>query len=346
MTKKFKIKNIDIGYNIPARVICEIGINHNGNLDKAIDLADKAIKAGAQIIKHQTHIAEEEMSDEAKKIIPANANEPIFSLIKKCSLNEIQEIKLKNYIEQKKRVFISTPFSFAAADRLNNMGVPAFKIGSGECNNYPLLKYVCRFKKPIIMSTGMNLLKDIEVSINILKKARIPFVVLHCTNIYPTPSKLIKIDTIPMLIKKFPNTLIGYSDHHSSIDACIAAISLGACLIEKHFVSSKNDKGPDVSASMNPQELNNLIKISNKIHLFRGIKKEISLKEKSTANFAFSSIVSKTDIKKNEYFSKKNLTLKRPGGGDFGPKDYEKLLGKKTNRSIKANKRIKKKMIK
>ena len=192
----------------------------------------------------------------------------------------------------------------------------------------------------------MNLLKDIEVSINILKKARIPFVVLHCTNIYPTPSKLIKIDTISMLIKKFPNILIGYSDHHNSIDACIAAITLGACLIEKHFVSSKNDKGPDVSASMDPFELSNLIKISNRIHLFRGIKDKISLKEKSTAKFAFSSIVSKTEIKKNEIFSKKNLTLKRPSGGEFGPKDFEKLLGKRTKIHIKSNKRIKKKMIK
>ncbi len=346
MNMKFRIGNIDISHNTPARIICEIGINHDGNIDKAIALADAAIKSGAEILKHQTHIADEEMSIEAKKIIPSNANVSIYDIINKCSLSEKNEIKLQKYIKSKKKIFISTPFSFAAVDRLVKMNTPAFKVGSGECNNYPLLKYICKFKKPIIMSTGMNLINDIAKSINILKKAKVPFVVLHCTNIYPTPSNLIKIDTITELKKRFPNILIGYSDHHNTINACLSAMSLGACLIEKHFVLSKKNKGPDVSSSMDPKDLKNLIEMSKIIHHFRGVKTEISKLEKNTSKFAFSSVVTKCEIKKDELFSLKNITLKRPSGGEFGPKQFSKLLGKKAKVNIKKNVQIKSKMLK
>ncbi len=343
---KLKIGNIDVSNTTPTRIICEIGINHNGNIDKAIALADKAINSGAEILKHQTHIAHEEMSEEAKKIVPVNADESIFNLIHKCSLNEKNEIKLQKYIISKKKIFISTPFSFAAVDRLVRMKVPAFKVGSGECNNYPLLKYITKFKKPIIMSTGMNLLKNIRKSVNILKKAKVPFALLHCTNIYPTPRKLIKIDTITELKKNFPDVLIGYSDHHNTINACLSAISLGACLVEKHFVLSKKNKGPDVSSSMDPKDLEKLLEMSKIIHDFRGVKKEISKIEKKTSKFAFASVVTKQRIEKNELFSSKNITLKRPSGGEFGPQQLRMLLGKKAKVNIKKNIQIKSKMFK
>ncbi|MDC0240792.1 N-acetylneuraminate synthase family protein, partial [Candidatus Pelagibacter sp.] len=153
---KFKIGNRVVGKNYPPLIISEIGINHNGSIDLAIHLADTAIKAGAEVIKHQTHVVEDEMSEEAKKVIPGNADISIYEIIKKCSLNENDEKKLANYIKSKKRIFISTPFSRAAADRLVKFNIPAFKIGSGECNNYHFVRYLCKFKKPIIMSTGMN----------------------------------------------------------------------------------------------------------------------------------------------------------------------------------------------
>lgn len=342
---KFKIENIDISNNTPARIICEIGINHDGKIDKAIALVDAAIESGAEILKHQTHIADEEMSIEAKTIIPSNANESIYNVIKKRSLNEADEIKLQKYIKSKKKIFISTPFSFAAVDRLVKMNVPAFKIGSGECNNYPLIKYITKFKKPIIMSTGMNLISDISKSVNIIKKSKVPFAILHCTNIYPTPSNLIKIDTITELKKKFPRVLVGYSDHHNSIEACLSAMTLGACIIEKHFVLSKKNKGPDVSSSMDPKDLSYLIKMSETIFKLKGFKKKISNIENKTSKFAFASVVSKIDIKKDELFTYKNLTLKRPSGGAFGPKDFRSLIGKKARINVKKNLQIKNKMV-
>ena len=168
----FKLGNRIVGKDYPPLIIAEIGINHNGSLDKAIFLADKAIEAGAEVIKHQTHIPNEEMSIEAKKIIPLNANKSIYELIKKCALNEKDEYKLMKYIHSKKRIFISTPFSKAAADRLVRFKVPAFKIGSGECNNYHFVKYLTKFNIPIIMSTGMNTIKSIKKSVNIIEKKK------------------------------------------------------------------------------------------------------------------------------------------------------------------------------
>ena len=181
-----KIGDKKIGKDFPPVVIAELGINHNGNLDSAISIVDSAIKAGVDIIKHQTHVVEDEMSREAKKIIPANSNKSIYEIIQSCAMSEKNEKKLMNYIKSKKKIFISTPFSRAAADRLGKFNIPAFKIGSGECNNHFLIDYICKFKKPIIMSTGMNSIKSISKSVKIIRKHKLPFALLHCTNIYPT----------------------------------------------------------------------------------------------------------------------------------------------------------------
>ena len=199
---KFKIGNRIVGSNHPPLIIVELGINHKGSLDKAIHLADLAIKSGVEVIKHQTHVIDDEMSNEAKKIIPGNAQVSIYEIIKN-SLNFYDEKKLMNYITQKKKIFISTPFSRKAVDRLVEFKVPAFKIGSGECNNYPLIKYICKFKKPIILSTGMNSIETIKPAVEIIRKYKNPFALLHCTNIYPTPPKLVRLNAIEVLKKNF-----------------------------------------------------------------------------------------------------------------------------------------------
>ena len=170
---KFKILNRTIGDGEPPVVIAEIGINHNGSVDNAISIADAAISSGAEIIKHQTHLIEDEMVNEAKRIIPGNSKKSIYSIMSKCALNENDEKKLMKYVFQKKRIFISTPFSRKAVDRLVKFKVPAFKIGSGECNNYPLIKYIAKFKKPIILSTGMNSIPQIKKSVRILRNCKI-----------------------------------------------------------------------------------------------------------------------------------------------------------------------------
>ena len=346
MNNKFKIGNLLISDDRPPVIIAEIGINHNGSIDAAIAIADSAIKSGAQIIKHQTHIVDDEMSEEAKKVIPGNADISIYEIIKKCALNEKDEKKLMNYIIQKKKIFISTPFSRAAADRLNKFGVPAFKIGSGECNNYPLIKYICKFKKPIILSTGMNSIKSIRPSVDIINKAKIPLALLHCTNIYPTPAKLVRLDCINQLKKSFPNQVIGISDHTENNYTSLGAVALGARIIEKHFIDDKKIKGPDVICSMDPKELKELINGSKIIFEARGGKKEPLPEERKTIAFAFASVVSTKKIKKGEKLSKSNIFVRRPGGGDYKIKDLIRLYGRVAKTEIKNNVQIKRKFIK
>ena len=343
--KSFYIDNIKIGQNSEPVVITELGINHNGSLERAISLADIAINSGARIIKHQTHFVDYEMSEEAKKIIPSHCKDSIYQIIKKCSLSKKNEIKLKNYINQKKCIYISTPFSREAADFLNEINVPAFKIGSGECNNYLFVEHISKFKKPIILSTGMNLIKDILPSVKIIRKRKIPYALLICTNVYPTKNEDVFLDTIKLLQKNFPDAVVGISDHTDNIFCSLGAVALGARIIEKHFVKSKKDKGPDVSASMDPDELKNLIKGSKAIFLAKGIKKKINNKEKSTANFAFASVVATRNIKSGEVLTKKNIFVRRPGNGDYKVTDYVKLLGKRVKNDVKNNFQIKKKDI-
>ncbi|WP_145596266.1 N-acetylneuraminate synthase family protein [Candidatus Pelagibacter sp. FZCC0015] len=343
---KFKIAGREIGNNKDPLIIAEIGINHNGNLDQAIAIADSAIKSGAEILKHQTHIPDEEMSLEAKRTIPGNSNKSIYSIIKQCALSETDEEKLMKYIKSKKKIFISTPFSKAAVDRLIRFGIPAFKIGSGEWNNLDLVKYVCKFKKPIIMSTGMSYLNELRKTVNYINNKKIPLALLHCTNVYPTPLQKSRLNSISLMKKTFKNNIIGYSDHTVGLHASYVALSLGAKIIEKHYVDTHDRKGPDVSCSMDKYQLQELLSASKFIPKSITGKKEPLKEEKVTMNFAFASVVSKIFINKGSSLNEKNICLKRPGNGDFLSKDFSKLIGKKAVVDIKKNIQIKKKYIK
>ena len=342
---KFKIANREIGSSEDPLIIAEIGINHNGNLDQAIVIADSAIQAGAEVLKHQTHIPDEEMSLEAHQAIPGNSKHSIYKIIKKCALSEIDENKLMKYIISKKKIFISTPFSKAAVDRLVRFKVPAFKIGSGEWNNLELIEYICKFKKPIIMSTGMSRLNELIKTVNFINKKKIPLVLLHCTNVYPTPIEKSRLNSITIMQKHFKNNIIGYSDHTVGLYASYAALTLGAKIIEKHYVDTHSRKGPDISCSMDKHQLKELIKASRFISRSLPGKKEPIKEEHVTMNFAFASVVSKILIKKGSLLNKKNICLKRPGNGDFLSKDFSKLLGRKVKKDILPNVQIKKKNI-
>ena len=337
--RRFKIGNRTVGEGVLPVIIVELGINHNGSLDRAIYLADKAIKAGAEIIKHQTHIPSDEMTHHARKIIPMNAKNNIYDLIAKCSLKEKDEKRLMNYIKSKKKIFISTPFSRAAADRLAKFNIPAFKIGSGECNNYPLIEHICRYKKPIILSTGMNSISSIKPAVKIIEKKGIPYALLHCTNLYPTPAKLVRLNCMLELKKKFPKAVIGLSDHTINNYSSYAALGLGASIVEKHYTDTKKRKGPDISASMDKKEFKNLLNASKTI--FENLKssktKQALKEEKTTIKFAFASVVSIKEIKKGEKFTKKNIWVKRPGIGRYLAKDFSKILNKKAARNIKVD---------
>ena len=340
MENEFSIGKRKIGEKHPPLVISEIGINHEGDIDLAIKMADEAINAGAEIIKHQTHIIDDEMSQEAKNIVPGNTTVSIYEVMKRCALNESDEKKLMDYVVQKGVIFISTPFSKESVNRLIKFGVPAFKIGSGECNNYPLVKYIASFGKPIIMSTGMNTIESIRPSVEILRKARVSFALLHCTNIYPTPPELVRLGALLELKKAFPDAVIGLSDHTINNYACFGAVALGASILERHFTDNMNRPGPDISCSMDPASLSQLIEGSRIIFLERGGYKSLITEEEQTAAFAFASVIAIKNIAKGEALTKENLWVQRPGGGDYSASEYDSLIGKIAQRFICKGKRI------
>ena len=298
--KEIEIGNRKIGLNHPPLVIVEIGINHEGNLKTAFEMVDAAWRAGAEVIKHQTHVVADEMSKAAKKVIPGNASVSIYEIMEKCALNEEDEIKLKDYIESKGMIFMSTPFSRAAADRLERMGVSSYKIGSGECNNYPLIEHIASFGKPMIVSTGMNNIESVRKTVNILEKYNIPYALLHTTNLYPTPVHLVRLGAMQELQKEFPNAIVGLSDHTTSNRACFAATALGACILERHFTDKMERLGPDIINSMDPIALQELIYGSAEIALMRGGKKEAAKEEQVTIDFAFATVVTIKPIKKGD----------------------------------------------
>lgn len=337
-----KIGNIEITDNSEPSLICEIGINHNGSIVEAKKLVDAAINSGAKIIKHQTHIVNDEMSSEASKIIPPHTKDSIFDIMKNCALDENSEYELMSYVQSKGAEFISTPFSREAANRLAKFEIPAFKIGSGECNNYPLIKHISNFNKPMIISTGMNSIESIKPTVEILRNKKIPFALLHCTNIYPTPAELVRIDAINTLKNAFPDALVGLSDHTISNYTCFGAVALGAKIIEKHFTDSKSRIGPDIECSMDIEDLKSMLDGIQTIYRAKGDNKMPLKEEKGIINFAFASVVSIEDINENDILSDKNIWVKRPGNGDFKAADFDLLLGKKAKNFIPKNAQIKK----
>ena len=337
-----KIGKKKIGHNLQPLIICELGINHNGSLKIAKRMVDLAFKNGAEVIKNQSHILDKEMIPASKKVIPANANKSIYSVIKENMMSFGDEIKLKKYVEKKRMIYLSTPFSVEAAIKLKKIGIKAFKIGSGECNNIPFLEKIASFKKPIILSTGMNDLESIKRSVKILKKKKAKFILLHCKSEYPANIKGLKLDFISILRKEFPKVPVGYSDHSIGVIPSISALAKGACVIEKHFTDSKKRKGPDITCSMDPKELNYLIESSKIIYKSSGRNKSISSLEKKTAEFAFSSVVSIKNISKGEILSIRNIWVKRPGKGYYKAYNFKHLLGKKAKKNIYINQFIKK----
>jgi N-acetylneuraminate synthase len=339
---EFKISHRIIGDNHPPVVIAEIGINHEGSIDLAIAMADAAIDAGAEIIKHQTHIIEDEMSNEAKFVMPGNADVSIYEIMERCALSEEDERRLMEHVQQRGAIFISTPFSRAAVDRLVRFDIPAFKIGSGECNNYPLVKYIARYGKPVIISTGMNSIETVRPSVEILRKAKVPFALLHCTNVYPTPPELVRLGAMTRLKEAFPDAVIGLSDHTTSNYPCLGAVALGGSILERHFTDHMGRPGPDIVCSMDPAALLTLIEGSKIIFAARGGEKAPVAAEAPTIAFAFASVVAIEDIAPGQLLSENNIWVMRPGGGDFSVLDYETLQGKAVKSHIRRGFQLKK----
>lgn len=345
MYSSFEIGNIKVGIGEEPLVIPEMGINHEGSLKVAKLIVDAASRAGAKIIKHQTHIIEDEMSHAAKDVIPGNSNVSIYDVMERCALNEEEEFELKRYTESKGMIFLSTPFSRAAANRLENFGVVAYKIGSGELNNYPLIKHIASFGKPMIVSTGMNNISNIKKAVSILEESKVPYALMHTTNLYPTEPRLVRLGAMQEMMNAFPGVPIGLSDHTLTNTACIAAMALGASIVERHFIDKMDRPGPDVICSMDEKQCSELLIAAKDIHQMLGGKKEAALEEKVTIDFAFSTVVTIKPIKAGEKFSRDNIWVKRPGTGEILAEKYEELIGKRSKVDIDVDTHLKWEMI-
>lgn len=337
--KEIEICGRKIGPAYTPLVIAEIGINHEGNFNKAIQMIDDAARVGCECVKFQCHVIEDEMIP--NEVIPGNAKESIYRIMSRCAFTFEEEMKLKEYTESRGIIFLSTPFSRAAAIRLQEMGVAAFKIGSGECNNFPLIEHIAHYGKPIILSTGMNNIEAIKQAVGIIEKYKVPYAIMHCTSIYPTPYSKVRLGCLEELQQVFPDAILGLSDHSLTIYPCLGAVPFGASILERHFTSNKKWPGPDIQISMGPEELHELIEGSRIIHQALGGTKDILNEEMPTINFAYACVVAIRDIKEGEIFNYDNIWVKRPGTGEILAKSFEKVIGKKACVDIPKNKQLK-----
>jgi sialic acid synthase SpsE len=303
-----------------------------------VQMVDDAHSAGCECVKFQSHVIDDEMVP--NDVIPGNATESIWRIMSRCALDEHQERQLMGYVEAKGMIFLSTPFSRAAAVRLESLGVPAYKIGSGECNNYPLIRHVAAYGKPVILSTGMNDIASIRPAVEIIRAAGIPFALLHCTSMYPTPYEKVRLGALAQLAEEFPDAVLGLSDHSIGNYTCFGAVALGASILEKHFTSDRSWPGPDVPISIDPTELLDLITGSVAIHRALGGRKDILADEQPTIDFAYACVVSIAPIKAGERLSRENLWVKRPGTGEIKAVDYEQLLGRVALRDVDVHSQL------
>jgi len=326
-----------VGPEHPPLVIAEIGINHGGSLEVAKSMVALAAEAGAECVKHQTHFVDDEMTDEARSIFPPNAEVSIWEVMERCALSAEDEKILKAYAESLKLIYISTPFSRKAADFLAEINVPAFKIGSGEADNLPLIRHIAKFGKPVIMSTGMQSTRSLECAVQILRDSGVPFALLECTNLYPSPPEIVSLSGVTELRQAFPDAIVGFSDHSIGPDMALASVALGACILERHFTDSRYRAGPDISCSMDPAELRHLVDRSREIHIAARNPKSRSMPEEAVYRFARGSIVADRNLRAGELIDESAIWARRPGTGEISADQFDSIVGRKVNRDLKRN---------
>lgn len=324
-------------------IIAEAGVNHNGSIDIAKQLVDKAADAGADIIKFQTFKSEKLVSRSArqaeyqKKNIGKKSDDSQLSMLKKLELSEQDHKELMTYCKQKGIKFFSTAFDMDSIEYLHSLNLGLWKIPSGEVTNYPFLKRIASYNERTILSTGMCDLQDVRAAIDALYKnglSKDNLTLLHCNTEYPTPFEDVNLKAMDALRKEF-GIEVGYSDHTKGIEVPIAAVALGASVIEKHFTLDRNMEGPDHKASLEPDELKAMVSAIRNIEKAVGGDgtKHISESERKNITIARKSIVAACDIKKGEIFTEENLTVKRPGNG-ISPMRWEEVIGTKAIRNF------------
>lgn len=318
-------------------IIAEAGVNHNGSIDIAKQLVDKAVEAGVDIIKFQTFKAEKLVSKSAKqaeyqkKNIGSNTDDSQYNMLKKLELSEQDHQELMTYCEERGIQFFSTAFDLESIDYLHSLNLGLWKIPSGEITNYPYIKKIAQYHEPVILSTGMCEMDDISAAMNVLLENgvdRNQITILHCNTEYPTPYEDVNLLAMQQIKEDFL-VEVGYSDHTRGIEVPIAAVALGASVIEKHFTLDRNMEGPDHKASLEPDELKTMVSAIRNIEKSLGSnKKTVSDSERKNIAIARKSIVAACPIKKGDLLTESNLTVKRPGTG-ISPMRWEEVIGTK-----------------
>lgn len=344
--KKILIDDKEISSKSPIFLIAEAGVNHNGDINLAKKLIDIASNAKVDAIKFQTYNTDSLILKTTSKVdyqkVKTEKNESFYDMLKRYELSKENFMEIKAYCAQKGLIFLSTPFDDKSVELLEFLHVPAYKIGSGDMNNFPLLKLICSKQKPILISTGMASLEEVKESVNFIIDNRVEeILIFQCTTNYPAQYEEINLNVIETFKIEFPKFLIGFSDHSIGIEASIGAAAKGVKVIEKHFTLDKNMEGPDHSASLDPDELkewvNGIRNLEKALGNFRKFPSKIELE---IAKKARKSIVSIKDLKKGGILTTKNISIKRPGTG-ISPKYFEELIGKKVKKKIPIDSIIK-----
>ena len=328
------IENRKIGDGFKTFIIAEGCDNHMGNLDAAKEMCRQAKLAGADCIKFQHHLPDEEMLKEVP--MSSNFEMPLYDFLKLHALTLDQHIELMNYCKEIGILYLCTPFSLKAAYELDEIGVSAFKIGSGEMTDIPTIKAIAKLGKPMIVSTGMSTLEEIERTYKVLVESGVEFAFTNCLSEYPPKYEDVNLNVIGKMKKCFPKAIIGHSDHTPDLYTCYAAVALGAKIIEKHVILNKQTPGPDQSVSIDFEELYRLVDGIHKIESALGDKKIVHTNEKDIREWAFRSIVSLREIKMGEIITQDMIWSKRPGTGIPSHRMNE-VIGKRAIRDIEEN---------
>ncbi len=342
---RIKIGKRLIGEKKPCFIIAEAGVNHNGDIRLAKKLIDVAKKSGADAVKFQTFIAEKIVTKNASKANyqkrTTGTRESQYQMLKKLELAQDDFLKLKKYADSKNILFLSTPYDKGSVEFLYKIGALAFKISSADITNFPLLTTVAKKKIPIILSTGMSTIKEIRETVNLVKKeGNNQLVLLHCNFNYPAKIGEVNLRAMRSLEKNF-KVPVGYSDHTEGIEVAVAAVALGACVIEKHFTLNKNLAGPDHKASIEPKEFKEMVRQIRNIEKALGSEKKFPTKsEIPNRKVSRRSIVAVKNIKKGEIIVPDMISVKRPGTG-IPPSHFNEIIGKRVRIDIKVDTLVK-----
>lgn len=338
---KIRIRNKLIGITEPCYVVAEIGINHNGKVSLAKKLIDKAVEAGSDAVKFQKRSLENLYKNDilVNPNLDSQGLEILINILKEVEFNESEYKEIIEYCKKKEIPFLCTPWDKPSVDFLEKFEVPAYKIASADMTNLPLIHYVCKTKKPLIISTGMSTIEEIEKTVNFVKKEQIPFILLHCNSTYPSPVELLNLELIQILQTKF-NIPVGYSGHEQGIIPSLTAANMGAVLIERHLTLDRTMEGIDQAASLEPNEFKNLVKYIRESEKAKGEPiKKMTRGEILQREVLGKSLICSSDINQGDVFSEYNIEVKGPAKG-LSPQYYFDILGKKSSRKIKKGEYI------